>query len=321
MAARRFFAAESVDQMMWERLFVFRPSDVKRKVGYVYSVYDKVINFYDDRGELCCLAAEEIDDAPDTLRVALGSTLFTQFRIEPGFEVDMTETELCVGKGLAVDVMKAKWWQASLPSFPAQGQFFVLEQNLLLFRKLVKEQGIAGGMREFWTDDAPYSSLFSRELNRRSKKMLALLWRQSFSSALAAAATLIGLGGGLTPSGDDFLSGFITVIAMPNGPFGKEYVEFVRQLILLAETRTGDISRALLRKAAVGRVRSHVVTLLRALTAGKNEQEIMAAVQAVLNMGSMSGTDLAVGLAVALELGLLLKYQTAGRKEAMFHGR
>ena len=61
---------------------------------------------------------------------------------------------------------------------------------------------------------------------------------------------LIGLGIGLTPSGDDFLCGFLAGLRLSDG--SSVFLPFLEQHILHTLDRTNEISAAFLRCAVLG---------------------------------------------------------------------
>ncbi|MYW64970.1 DUF2877 domain-containing protein [Streptomyces sp. SID8379] len=105
----------------------------------------------------------------------------------------------------------------------------------------------------------------------------------------AAAHALLGLGPGLTPSGDDILCGLLLALPPPlSAP--------VTAAVADAARRTTLLSAALLRHA----VRGECVAPAHALLTGR---DLPAALRGLLTVGHHSGGDLARGVAAALALG------------------
>lgn len=112
---------------------------------------------------------------------------------------------------------------------------------------------------------------------------------------------LIGLGEGLTPSGDDFVGGFLFARFWLH----KAYPEVVRweqlavdELIEYARMRTNEISFAILRDHARGHSVAPMHDLLIALLASRNKtsNEIQHPVRRLLSIGHTSGKELLAGL-------------------------
>jgi len=109
--------------------------------------------------------------------------------------------------------------------------------------------------------------------------------------------SLIGLGPGLTPAGDDFVGGAMIALRA----FGRtaQADRIADWALPLAETRTGRISRAHLRCAAAGEGHEALHDLLAAL--GGNKNAIEAALAALDRVGHSSGRDAAAGALLALK--------------------
>jgi len=145
----------------------------------------------------------------------------------------------------------------------------------------------------------------SRMLRDRAALFLSELYAGRKEHAVKAAQRLLGLGPGLTPSGDDFLVGVFAVMNLRGGPLHA--CQGVCQEIMRPASRlTNEISLAALKQAANGRVRDCIVELIDALAYGTPEQ-LIPRIDAVLRIGSSSGTDIAMGIYAGLELSCQYK--------------
>ncbi len=117
-----------------------------------------------------------------------------------------------------------------------------------------------------------------------------------------AAGVLIGLGPGLTPSGDDYLAGVsfatrLLAAADPSlSPRGRTIRQGIRQAI---QGRTNRVSASLLRDATDGLGFRAMHELCDALAAGQSGAAERAA-RGLAAIGHSSGWDLLVGLLVGL---------------------
>jgi hypothetical protein len=110
---------------------------------------------------------------------------------------------------------------------------------------------------------------------------------------------LIGLGPGLTPSGDDFLGGLFFAAhslkrAYPNDFYWGD--EVVRNLIEWARTQTNAISHAVLNDLALGHGPEPLHEVVRLLLAGPDLEHPMPAVTRLLGIGHTSGWDVLAGM-------------------------
>lgn len=129
----------------------------------------------------------------------------------------------------------------------------------------------------------------------------------SFEALLAGTATgdeflivegvhgMLGLGPGLTPSGDDFLLGFLAGLAetTPESP-NPSVAKLARCLAQDAPRRTTMMAATFLRYATKGQYHQYLVDLIN-LFRGGDETSMKAAAQKLLTLGHFSGTDLLLG--------------------------
>src|SRR5688500_3681335 len=120
--------------------------------------------------------------------------------------------------------------------------------------------------------------------------------RADLDAALRTATRLIGLGPGLTPAGDDVMAGTIAGLVLLGHPSAER---FAAGVYALAAGRTTELSRALLRHAACGRVSGEFAAVLPALV---GDRPLMPTVNALLSTGATSGRAMALGLSTAIDL-------------------
>ena len=109
---------------------------------------------------------------------------------------------------------------------------------------------------------------------------------------LPAAATMLGRGAGLTPSGDDVLLGAIAMAAHGHREWGVlDPAPLAGALAALAPSRTTAVSIAFLRAAARGRFAPVVGAVCRA-----TPETLPAALRRLAAVGASSGLDTAVGI-------------------------
>jgi hypothetical protein len=128
-------------------------------------------------------------------------------------------------------------------------------------------------------------------LVRQALPALRAGWRGEANSLLGAASVLAGLGSGLTPAGDDLLSGVMMWAWLAH----TEARSFCASLVQVAAPRTTPLSAAFLRAAAQGECNEAWHRLLQALLRS-TEEELGKAVCGVLDHGASSGADMLAGL-------------------------
>lgn len=123
--------------------------------------------------------------------------------------------------------------------------------------------------------------------------------------AMTYADNLIGLGPGLTPSGDDFVGGLLFAAYHLNEAFPGELIwdgEAVVGLISRSRSMTHPISHALLSDHAQGQSYEAIHDLMDGMLTGHGELDAVALVTGVTSIGSSSGWDMLAGLLTAMLL-------------------
>ncbi len=130
---------------------------------------------------------------------------------------------------------------------------------------------------------------------------LPLADEMSIGAALArgdvrSATAVIGLGPGLTPSGDDVVAGALAVLALVS----RLDDATVRAVLDRARTHTTALSTALLEAATKGQLIPQAARLLEAVAAAAPQPQVDARADELFAVGGHSGHDLAAGMLGAL---------------------
>jgi hypothetical protein len=139
--------------------------------------------------------------------------------------------------------------------------------------------------------------------------------------AVDAAERIVGLGPGLTPSGDDVLAGLLVSLRLLGGAVhGAETSIWLADWIGAAvtadaDTRTTALAAGLLHCAARGQASAEVAAVLRALA---GQEALAPAVRRLLGAGHTSGADLTWGILTGCRATLALSAvaDAAGRATA-----
>lgn len=142
------------------------------------------------------------------------------------------------------------------------------------------------------TELASRASLLVEPYRARGERARQRLMAGSLEDA---ARLLVGVGPGLTPSGDDALAGVVFAL---RATLGRGAEPRTRPAAEAGET--GSISRGFLRWAARGQALGHVHDLLAAAACGDQEGTSRAARQ-IAAVGETSGADFLLGLRWGME--------------------
>ncbi|MEH6993878.1 DUF2877 domain-containing protein [Neobacillus drentensis] len=267
--------------------------------GFVHSTFNRTFNIKCfENGDLYTIACNRLDNGPNTLIVDIDNMKLME--IEANDRVRVEENLLYIGDQLTISIDKACTWESVLPNYPCNVE--ILKRNLMKMKDFINIHGVGGGMKKNVITLNPFETEVSNILENRTLLLLNELLNDRISSALPHAVSLIGLGPGLTPSGDDFLTGLFTIFNMKNSPF-YPYRSFCEDVLKKAKTLTNDISYMTLKKAAIGKVRESIISLLNALLI-ENDEDLNLSLNKLLNIGSSSGTDIALGIVFGMEANI-----------------
>ncbi|MFQ6027310.1 MAG: DUF2877 domain-containing protein [Dehalococcoidia bacterium] len=121
-----------------------------------------------------------------------------------------------------------------------------------------------------------------------------------------AVQDLVGLGPGLTPSGDDLLAGLLVALAAISAP-DRIMPALVESVQTHARTGTNRISQALLEQAAEGNGSQRQHQFLSQLLGAASDDRVETSAIALTQVGHTSGWDSLVGLMLGTHLGLVLE--------------
>lgn len=252
----------------------------------VHSVFASAANL-ETRGGLFTLTAASRPAGPRTAVTDLAT--LAGLGLEAGQHGELSNESLVVG-GLHLDLSPATPWQPAAPTGPLRRQAVEELARALNARRL--GDGADPG------PDSPFEAAVSAALEARTQRFVDAVRDGRADDATAAATSLLGLGQGMTPSGDDWLAGFAFVAA--HFPDRLETA-----LIAVREAArqgsTVDVSLAILDNALAGRATDPLHHLLAALT-GPPGPDIVAALARLAEIGHSSGIDMTLGLLAAAHI-------------------
>lgn len=267
--------------------------------GTVHSIFERTINLHcDQNGELYTIACSQLDNGPNTLVIDLKR--FHETGVNVGDEVTGSGQALLIGKKMAILTKQAKEWECILPPYPSNIE--TLQVNTAFMKEYIAAHGKCGGMKKHPQPMTPFEAEMSNMLTQRSGLLREALAAKRIDVALQHALGLVGLGPGLTPSGDDFLVGLFSITNMQDAPCCLS-CHFLEEIVTKSIFLTNEISYMMVKKAASGQVRESLVQLLQAIANGTRD-ELTGTLEKVIGIGSSSGTDMVLGLICGLELNI-----------------
>ncbi len=216
--------------------------------AWVDAVFDR--SFYLVSGAtFVCVGTPAIGNGPLTLIADLESGRLSA--LSPGRPAAISERHIAIGDDLRLNLDRCEPWQP--PPWPAVTPAASLIEGAVArrFAGEAPPEGLAGavaGTGPLARIAAPRLALFESWLSEALGCDDALA-----SAAREAVSPLIGLGPGLTPSGDDFLSGALALL----DALGERDVHaaMARAIVAAAPALTSPLSACLLRAARAGHIR------------------------------------------------------------------
>lgn len=267
--------------------------------GFVHSTFNRTLNIKCfENGDLYTIACSKLDNGPNTLIIDVDNMKSMKIVVDDRVRVE--NNLLYIANKLTISIDKVNIWESVLPSYTHNVE--ILKQNVMKMKEYINVHGVGGGMKKNVITQNAFEAEVSNMLENRTLLLFNELLNHRISSALPHAISLVGLGPGLTPSGDDFLTGLFAVFNMKNSPF-YPYRSFCEEVLKKTKTLTNDISYITLKKAAIGKVRESIISLLNSLLV-EDDEELILSLNKLLNIGSSSGTDIALGIVFGMEANI-----------------
>lgn len=260
--------------------------DPQGSPGTIHSVFTSVVNVAASHG-LWSLAARQVPPGPRTVRLALAD--FHGLALATGTPVALTGSSLRVGSAHVELAGASNWEQAEI-----RGP--VLPHRLASCAEELARHGVPGGALP---GPDPFSQAVAARIVEGLDRIATAIGTHDAAALRVAIRGLIGLGTGLTPAGDDVLTGLAFAAAQLGGPLTA-----VPAAVMAAAVpgSSHDISLTALRQACAGRAVQPLSDLLAVLCGQSRPEQLPHAVAALLAIGHTSGTDLAHGLIAAARL-------------------
>ncbi|HEY7125819.1 MAG TPA: DUF2877 domain-containing protein [Ktedonobacterales bacterium] len=296
--------------------------------GTVQSIFSRAANLQFDR-RLVTLHAHLTPCAPNGITLSVEATNSLLLDLQAGMSVTIEhETLSFPAISACLSLQGSQPWNPRPVISYAADMAGLLERSLAFLLPLLMNTGqsdpSAGLAQLALLADCPASSMpphaspLLQKAWSSSRQLIQAIGQQQITRAARAAETLIGLGPGLTPSGDDLLTGLIATtillseaLALP----GDFYRQFGSAVLALAKDKTTHLSLHWIEYATRGAVSEPLGRLLQALVVSDQPQQLEARANEVLSTGATSGGDLLAG--VMLGSHCLL---TQHKREGYTHG-
>jgi hypothetical protein len=265
----------------------------------VQSIYRSVVNITTADG-LLTVASAEGGGLPNGILADLGPD-WRAIGLRSGMVVSAREAKLRVPEaGLEIQFGAASRWSPRLRSSSGAGDAAAARwgRRTAATRRIAKDRASAGGFGALLREDVTHDPLGILDAARPMLAELVVALETGDRRLAAEVATrLIGLGPGLTPSGDDVLVGIEAALHALAQPLAGFLALATDDL----EERTTALAATLLRHAGAGEFAERLQILLAALL-GPDDETIPAAIERAVAWGATSGTDCLLGVLIGLDV-------------------
>lgn len=287
--------------------------------GEIHSVFQKALNIRTAGGQLISLISSADQDGPNTVVMDLPHDQdFITLGLRSGMPVRLDRVGADLGRGaLCLHISGAQKWWPRLAGGAERLDWTRLKRNLgSLLKNLPRresEKGLGGLL--FLVDEmvsGHWKTVMSQKFDRLTRQalggvrnLLVGVAEQDEALLKKGLDKLVGLGTGLTPSGDDLLLGFSGSLSVVSRRARDPELEGLLSLIARhlrdLRDRTTFVSGSLLSYACAGRISSSVLSVIRALMF-QGPSEARSAAENLMRLGASSGSEILLGVTLALSL-------------------
>lgn len=252
----------------------------------LHSRFSHAINWMNAEGEMVTFLSEDLPNGPNTLIVDIESfddwvlnesVMLT--KSSQGLSLSNTNINLMILEDVQI-------WRTKLPRLSKVNGDAILAIHLFLSLN-------NGDLQEI-------EKKIYHQLDDNHLALCQAIQAKNYDDVILCIQRNIGLGLGLTPSGDDRLVGFLLGCYIQSRR-NMDLLESIQKAIAISHDRTNDISYAMLKCAAEGRFNEWLMVLSEVIC-HHDSKALDDAIQNVFSIGSRSGGDMLKGFVLSLEL-------------------
>ena len=267
----------------------------------VQSVFDSSVNVrLVDQDRLITILISDHYELPQGIRLNIKNVPFQALTVDARV--------VCRGgilrfasSPLTIDLRDATIWEAYVPPIDIT-QPSMKQTCSLLWQVLNRQQRLK--QADLVAEDLMHTdkgSLLTRKLSQPVLELIAATKILDVDASADAARKMIGLGPGVTPTGDDILIGYLAGLWSTAGDDNQKitFIESFGKSLLKIITDTNEISRTYLYHAVHRQFSSSLINLLNAI--GERETvKVQLAAKETMRVGHSSGMDSVTGLLMGL---------------------
>lgn len=305
MKQPRQLFARSIDHDIAD-LFMKQTTEGRHhRIGFVHSVYQNVMNIMTiNNNQLFSIGNNQVFRAPYMINIAENIDFRKALaRQNHSKQIRINGNKLLIENNLEIHLDKAERWSTSIDRFSSFNDIYLCKV-LQQITYLVDQKGTAGGLKEVWLhyqgrQSSSILTIYEKGLDVQLQYLVQSMNGCNNEHIYLSCKNFVGLGIGLTPSGDDFLAGWLLTLYAFKHPIVETFQKHRTDWLNFIRARTTVVSYFMLEAALKGKGNEAMQELFIGI---KTEQNVKHAIDQLLSIGSSSGTDMLAGVGCALAM-------------------
>lgn len=266
----------------------------------IVEVYNSICNLVTPDNILFSIGNKSVGNGPFT--VIVSDKAFTELKknLNRKLKVYKQNNQIIFGKKLKIIIQNRKKWDPLIDVHFTESDEFLLIELLNYFKLKSSGKGISNILHLIENEKVINKSLNLKICEIILENFQRMLYNYKNNREYKSnIEKVIGLGIGLTPSGDDFIRGAITGIF-----YFYDYDKFkplTYEIYRISEQKTNIISRNYIKSTIHGFIDEKMKNFLHSLTE-KNEM-VFLNLKSVIETGETSGIDYLTGFFVSYIIG------------------
>jgi hypothetical protein len=273
-------------------------------VGFIHSVFEHVLNFISlDQRRMFSIGGSDVIRSP--YMMVMGESVdFHNMNpcLQPSIPIFLKGNTLLLDHICQIDFAPAERWKRTVTSlYHTDIRSFFLALQQLSYS--IRMKGNKGGLQTAWQlfnhhyPDGT-STIHERVLAKRLLELADAIEENNVKDIYLISKQFVGLGVGLTPSGDDFLTGWLLTLQALQHPIMNIFFQHQDDWLNHAKHNTTNVSYFMLEAAFYGKGNEAILDVIEGIE--DVGISLSSAVERLLTIGSCSGTDMLTGVAFAL---------------------
>jgi hypothetical protein len=279
----------------------------------VHSVFNNVINLSMNKDRLITISKPEQRNMPYGILCDF-QDIDLRNKVEVGQKVLINHELLIFPDGkFAIDFSRSVPWIPHFQAFNFENSFERIYEHLEWYKKFAQDKSTGMGLTslvfvidELFTDQPlnASSELLKRAING-IQNIIKGFMNNDLKRIVDGGLDLIGLGPGLTPSGDDVLTSLLLCLYVtspePEQGLAKDALG---QLAILSRNLTSDLSSFQYYVAAQGYLSERYMEVLDSILNSREETVMIQKGTQMISYGETSGMEILLGVLLGLNLSL-----------------